>query len=414
MHQLPLNKVINNYEEEARINFWICLENFKIEFFKPQFDCLIKLLNHISKYQRFQYSYYETRKYRYFRPEKAASKLQMFKYGIEMVIKRIQHNRGQFYVFDLPKKDLEAYEETFVRLFNIYYTNTDNLINEDLLHFKKIIETVDIEKLYSWTTNIVKEIYKKNKIEENKNKGNGLFSKLFGVKKTDIESYNLTKEEEEKIEEILKSSLEEMQINLKTEEKELKFLINFSLESGYFKFSKTLENNNIKQSEGFVFKFGNLDLKLSKCESYVEFEASLKEFFVEMLTVINDQKIFLPISFRSNDDILKFDQIKRKKTNQTSYAKSEVSNLENSVAALAAVVPIEAVLDKKEINNKINNRNLSINLRTSTIKQSSGDDIVVLSNKDLIEYDRPIWKTKFKFYSPGNKLNSDIYLEFVC
>ena len=44
---------------------------------------------------------------------------------------------------------------------------------------------------------------KKNKIEENKKQSTGMFSKLFGIKKTEIDSYNFTREEEEKIRNIL-------------------------------------------------------------------------------------------------------------------------------------------------------------------------------------------------------------------
>lgn len=369
MYQLAPNKAITNYDEEARINFSIDLDQFHIEIFKPQFDCLIKILNHISKYNRFQYSYYETRKYRYFRPVSNCTKLKLFKYAIEMVIKRIKHNRGVFYVFDLPKNEVKSYEENFTRLFHIYYNNHQDLKDENLLLFKKIIETIDMEKLYSWTLNIVKEIYKKNKIEENKKQNNGLFSKLFGIKKTDIESYNLTKEEEEKIEEILKYSLDEVQANLKEEDKELKFKINFKLKSGYFKFSKNFITYNAKHSEGFQFKFANVDIGIAKSEIYTELDASLKDFLIEMVTTINENINILPISFRSNNDILKLDQLRNKQSQQRD----------------------------------------GLNL-----KESSKDLSRSYIAPDMISIDdQPIWKLKLKSYGPGNDINSEIYFEMV-
>jgi len=397
MHQNAENKVIKNYEQEARMNFFINLDNFKIEIFKPQYDCLIKILNHISKYQRFQYSFYETRKYLFFRPEKGASKLKMFKYAIEMVIKRIQCNRGQFFVFELPRKDMKIFEENFMRLFNNYYSNPEDFKEENLLMFKKIIEVVDIDRLIVWTTNIVKDIYKKNKIEENKKQGNGLISKLFGVKKSDIETFNFTREEEEKIEEILKNSLEEMQTSLKTEDKELKFLINFSLESGFFKFSKTLINNNINQNEGFLFKFRNLDLRMSKCEIYTEVEASLKEFFIEMVTTINDQNIILPISFRKNEDILKSDQIKMTDIKFSNENSNFIYNIQKN----------------KGKNVEINNDNLKIELKSSNLNKNIDliDNKIKIENMDFEE--KPIWSLKFKSFNPGNDIIYEIFFELV-
>jgi hypothetical protein len=468
-NKIPTNSISNNSNysnnnttnkpeekpEYARINIWIDLENFEIEILKPQYDCFARILNHISNYQHFQYSYYETRKYRNFRPEKNAGKLQLFKYAIEMVIKRIKNNRGAFFCFDLPKNKVKSYEENFMKLFPIYFNDPLLLKANELNLFKNIIESIDIEILYNWTTIAVREIYKKNKIEEKSNKSKGIFSKFFGVKKTDIDSsFNLTKEEEEKIEEILFNSLDEVQNNLKAENKEIKFALNFHLQSGHFKFSNFLNTGNVRHIEGFTFMFSGLDFIWQKCETYSELNSSLEEFVIKMDTIINDRETIIPISFRENKDILNFDQLKKnknknnnnknhqgqlqlqfqgqgqdrdkdkvKENNKEKDKETNLINLNNNNNLNEKVLSIincekinlekEKDLDKVKLKENNNNNNENINTNSNIIINADADYSASDADNNINKEEDFIWKLKIKFFSLGNNVNSEFDFKIV-
>ena len=58
----------NQVKDSPRVTLWINLEKFNINIQKTQFNCLIRILNLTSSYQRFQFNYYETRRYAFFKP----------------------------------------------------------------------------------------------------------------------------------------------------------------------------------------------------------------------------------------------------------------------------------------------------------------------------------------------------------
>jgi len=96
-----------------RFTLWIDLEKFNIDFQKEQFNCLIRLLNVSSSYQRFQFNYYETRRYNFYKPrykiKDSINKLDYFtskdvknpnavmwwKFAGRTVIKRLKFIRGK-------------------------------------------------------------------------------------------------------------------------------------------------------------------------------------------------------------------------------------------------------------------------------------------------------------------------------
>lgn len=103
--------VIQN--DDARVNVMIHLDTFNIDFQKEQFNCLIRILNHASNYQRFQFNYHETRKHKFFRPQysitdktnrskiynssgiKNENCVMWWKYSINTVRKKIEYIKGK-------------------------------------------------------------------------------------------------------------------------------------------------------------------------------------------------------------------------------------------------------------------------------------------------------------------------------
>jgi hypothetical protein len=102
----------NLSDKDPRINLSINLNKFDIEVFKTQYDCLFRIINHISNYQRYQFNYYETRKFRYLRPING-NKLSMFRYAIETVIKKYKYMKGDYSIFKLSQGLIDIYQEEF-------------------------------------------------------------------------------------------------------------------------------------------------------------------------------------------------------------------------------------------------------------------------------------------------------------
>jgi len=102
------------------IDISIILENFHIDIVKKQFDTVILILNHITQYQHFQAAYYETRKFKFYRPKEElvknlnleidADKVELkedkenrrktirewWVYSIKSVIKKMRYSRGRY------------------------------------------------------------------------------------------------------------------------------------------------------------------------------------------------------------------------------------------------------------------------------------------------------------------------------
>ena len=67
--KMKQRNIVHNSEsvDTPRLSLWINLEKFNIDFQKDQFNCIIRILNVSSSYQRFQFNYYETRRYNFFK-----------------------------------------------------------------------------------------------------------------------------------------------------------------------------------------------------------------------------------------------------------------------------------------------------------------------------------------------------------
>lgn len=321
---------------EARTNLSINLTNFNISIKKIQFDAVFRILNKFSNYQKFQNKYYDTRRYKYFRPEKFNNKKEFFKYSIEMVIKRIKFNRGYFKCFDIPKSKLSALEQDFLGIFPLYLTNFDyrDFSEEKFIKFKKITELIDIEVLYIWAAKAIKEYFKKIRRQENKKLRIGAVWRLLGYSVDEQEL--LSKEEEQKIENILRQSIfagidfneEDANIinSLKMENKnELKIKMDFILHDGSFEFWKN-KTHPTRESfyECFSLFYKNLKLTYTTSDKFSEFDVKLKEIYLEMFSYWNSEKHkVIPITFMENSEILKVNQ-KFKQFKNTVQSKGSV------------------------------------------------------------------------------------------
>jgi len=103
------NKTYTEISEQiVRANIWITLDKFEIEFQKSQFDCLVRIMNHTSNYQKFQSNYYETRRFLYFKPkylesskkedDKLVKKLNnkmRWRFATNIIIRRLKFIKGK-------------------------------------------------------------------------------------------------------------------------------------------------------------------------------------------------------------------------------------------------------------------------------------------------------------------------------
>ena len=163
-----INESFQNLSEEEKkepkLSLYIELPCFKITCLKEQYDCIFRILNHISKYKKFQKIYYDMRKYNYFKPKyaildkehkenvltelpegKNENAILWFKFGINMILKTIKYYRGNKNIFNISKSVLNTYKDKFTNLFGQYYKKSqedpeyDFELEEDKYLFKKIL-----------------------------------------------------------------------------------------------------------------------------------------------------------------------------------------------------------------------------------------------------------------------------------
>jgi len=300
---------------EARTNLSIDLTNFNIRFKKLQFNAIIKILNKINKYHNLQNQFYETRRYKYFRPE-FSCKTAHFRYAIQMVIKRIRYNRGQFKSFDIPEAKMKIFEEKFLKFFPVYLNSfsLDELSSQKIEILKRIVEVVDIDILYKWTVKAIRVFFISNKKEQSRKEKVGAVWRFLGYNTP--EDQLLTKDEEDKIKEILdnshfyafNSNQEESSIvsRLKQQNKnDLKIKVVFSLKDGSFEFLKNVGNDYIENYDCFSLSYKNLSFVIKNSEKFSEYECMLKEIYLQMFTLENGKKLkIIRLSFLSSNEIL--------------------------------------------------------------------------------------------------------------
>lgn len=316
MTQIPPDQSVALKYEEARTNLSIDLTNFNIRLKKLQFNAIIKILNKINKYQKFQNQFYETRRYKFFRPGVFASKTDHFRYGILMVIKRIRYNHGNFKSFEIPESKMKIFEESFLKLFPVYLNSfsLEELPSEKQSILKRIVEVVDIDILYQWAVKALRVFFIASKKEQNRKEKVGAVWRFLGY--NIAEDQLLTKDEEDKIKEILDNSLfyafdpnqNESSIvsRLKQQNKnELKFKVFFSLKDGSFEFLKNIGNEVIENYDCFSLSYKNLGFVIKNSEKFSEYECTLKEIYLQMFSLENGKKMkIIRLSYLNNNEIL--------------------------------------------------------------------------------------------------------------
>ena len=241
-------------ESNAQLNLQIILDKFDIEIQKEQFDSIIKILNEISNYQQFQYSYYQTTKYRFFRPsEKIGSSsnatIQWWQYAIRMVVKQIKYMKGNLNIFQIPEKTLKNYENIFKDVFPRYFLSLEKekekekekISGEDMIKLQKVVETVEMKDLYLWLKPCLQVIY-----EEQKHKKKSEIGKFFSkfLKKDEKKQVEISEEEKKQIEDLVEKVISEemMMINNTGNQTKVKLIV--MLEEGSFKFSRAYKTKN--------------------------------------------------------------------------------------------------------------------------------------------------------------------------
>lgn len=346
------NKIENTFNELegfSKINIYINLDKFDIDFQKIQFDTIICIMNHTSNYQKFQYFHYESRKNLFFKPLQPILKKprKWWRYAITCVIKRIRYLSGNEKEYDRCETIIKSFQEDFQKLHKKYLQESISLSNEEYKRFLYIIENVEENLLYQWSIKGIKENFTLQKKEENKKNKSSFLGNIFGKK---INEENLLSVEEiQKIEEIIESSTKQLKNELILTSKEVKLKVEFLLNEGSFVFSRT--KNDTKES--FSFKYKYLSFNLKKGENFTELEAQLKDFIIDMITIYNKNKT---------------------KTSQITYYNKDFDN-------------------NKE-NYDENKKNESIDVNTNLFS----------------DY---IWKLNFIIYGPGEKINSKLNLHIV-
>ena len=375
-----INESFQNLSEEEKkepkLSFYIELPLFKITCLKEQYDCLFRILNHISKYKKFQQINYDMRKYNYFKPrysildkehkenvltelskDKNENAILWFKFSINMILKTIKYYKGNKNIFNIPKSVIDDYKEKFVSLFEQYYKKIeenpeyDFESEEDKYLFRKILTCVDINILSSWSDKIIEQEFKQKKINEKKeSKKGGYFSYFFGFGGGGDEEV-FTEEEQKKLAEILgedKNNKEKDKDDILRDD----IFVEFKLTEGVVTCSKNIMSKTMKITEGFEINYKGVEFTMSNNESLKIFKinTNLKTFVINMFTIINKTVNIVPITYRylSNEN--------KDNTFKEIFINKENDNEENLISLKFSYSPLSDV--NSTIDLKVNCVNL--------------------------------------------------------
>ena len=178
-----INKELNINEKLPKIHLIIELDKFNFDIQKEQYDCIIRIMNTINKYQQILYDFNNTTKFKFFRPNKKLfiglkdenkenkSRIirNWWKYAIRMIIGQIKYiKNNNKNIFNLPKLLIDEYKKDFEKLYKKYYINNENKTKEELSpkelsQLYKILEITDLKDLYIWSRPILQEIFTEKK-----------------------------------------------------------------------------------------------------------------------------------------------------------------------------------------------------------------------------------------------------------
>ena len=309
-----VNKELNISEKLPKIHLIIELDKFNFDIQKEQYDCIIKIMNTINKYHQILYDFNNTMKFKFFRPreklsiaikeENKENKSRIirnwWKFAIRMIIgqiKDIKNNNKN--IFSLPKLLIDEYKKDFEKLYKKYYIKNENKTKEELSEkelnqFYKILEITDLKDLYIWTRPVLQEIFTQRKKEEKKYNNTTYIGYIIGSKFNEDEL--ITKEEHDKINEILTNEINKAMKIIINNDLEIKLQVDFILTEGSFKFTKYF--NEQKITEGFEFQYKNFFFSTKKGEHFNEFDCRLDKINVYLFNIINNNITSIPITYK--------------------------------------------------------------------------------------------------------------------
>ena len=371
------NKELNISEQLPKIHLILELDKFNFDIQKEQYDCIIKIMNTINQYHQILYDFNNTTKFKFFRPKvKLSTALKdnenknknliirkWWKYSIHMIIGQIRYiKNNNKNIFKLPKLLIDEYKKDFEKLYKRYYLfKNDNKIKEELNEKElnqlyKILEITDLKDLYIWSRPVLQEIFTERKKEEKKYNNTTYLGYIFGSKFNEDEL--ITKEEHEKINEILTNQINKAMKLIINDDLETKLQVDFILNEGSFKFTKFF--NDQKITEGFEFQYKGFFFSTKKGEHFNEFNSRLDKINVYLFNIVNNNIISIPITYKFLEQGGRAGQTKFiiKNSNNEKVLKKFTNKKSN-----------------KNINNNNTNNNSSSNQNSATTGNTDSDSI---------------------------------------
>ena len=265
-------------------------------------------------------------------------------------IKYIKNNNKN--IFNLPKLLIDEYKKDFEKLYKKYYLskndnkNKEELNEKELNQLYKILEIIDLKDLYIWSRPVLQEIFTERKKEEKKYNNTTYIGYILGTKFKEDEL--ITKEEHEKINEILTNEINKAMKLIINDDLETKLQIDFILNERSFKFTKYFPKQQI--TEGFEFQYKKFFFSTKKGEHFNEFNSTLDKINVYLFNIIHNNIVSIPITYKfleqggragqtkfiiknnkpDNDSILKKNQKKQKNSFNNSINNSNNNNINSS------------------------------------------------------------------------------------
>ena len=289
------------------------LDKFNFDIQKEQYDCIIKIMNTINQYHQLLYDFNDTNKFKFFRPRQKLSDAiknnenkskiirDWWKYAIRMIIgqlKCIKDNKKN--IFKLPDSLIEQYKKDFEKLYKKYYlSKNDNkkaeeLTEKELNQFNKILEITELKDLYIWSRTVIQDIFTERKKEEKKYNNSTYIGYILGTKFNEDEL--ISKEEQNKIDEILTNEMNKAMKLIINNDLETKLQIDFILNEGSFKFTKYF--NKQKITEGFEFQYKGFFFSTKRGEHFNEFNSKLDKINVYLFNIVNNNIVSIPITYK--------------------------------------------------------------------------------------------------------------------
>ena len=360
---------INN--KLPRIHLILELNKFNFDIQKEQYDCIIRIMNTINQYHQILYDFNNTTKFKFFRPNiklSAALKEEdketkkkiirkWWKYAINMIIGQIKYfKNNDKNVFNLPPLLIEEYKKDFEILFKKYYllksdnnSKKEELNEKELKQLYKILEITDLKDLYVWSRPVLQNIFTERKKEEKKYNNSTYIGLILGSNFNEDEL--ITKEEQDKISEILTNEINKVMKLIINNDLETKLQIDFILNEGSFKFTKFF--NEQKITEGFEFQYKGFYFSTKKGEHFNEFNLRLEKINVYLFNIVNNNIVSIPITYKFLEQ--------GGRAGQTKFIKKNNKNENNPI------------IKRIKINKKKNSNNSIINSTNVSNNNTSSD-----------------------------------------